>query len=147
MRKVQEKRNALELDHRKRDIITDYANTGSQMYAPLARSGQHKHTGESYEVPILLRTTEGLQRIQPNDKQKAKTLASSSFSTSALRNRALDRQLAISYERIQEKKAILREVELKGVDKVREEEMEKLRFLQKVERPKDRAATPELVDE
>jgi len=67
LRKLAKQRKADELGKKKRDIIMEYADYGSQVYAPITRKGQHpdKQARRNVEVTSAdLATLGGLQNLE-----------------------------------------------------------------------------------
>ena len=67
LRKLSEARKSIEGGHEKRDIVTEYADYGSEVYAPLARNGNitRDKLAHQYETkPLQLETLAGLEALE-----------------------------------------------------------------------------------
>ncbi|XP_076457468.1 cilia- and flagella-associated protein 91-like [Babylonia areolata] len=139
IRKLTAVRRAVEGKLERREIISDYSNSGSQTYAPMTRLGVFLDRGsEQYVVKSrYLSTYQGLLELeaslpdfvtQPRVKApKPATVTKAGFTKRRYRQ---ERELTEMHEAIKAEK-------LRG-----QEEAKPLRFLQKIEKPVPRPPTP-----
>lgn len=140
IRKMTEKRATVETSYKARAIIQEYADSGSQTYAPLTRIGIFLDRGsEQFLVKSRhLSTYQGLLELEaslpdfvlhPRVKApKPSTVTKTGFIKRKYRK---ERELTEVYEAIKDEKERGRE------------EAKPLRFLQRIERPVPRPPTPE----
>jgi len=150
IRKLTEKRTQVETSFKKRDVISDYADPGSQTYAPMTRIGIFLDRGsEQYLVKSRhLSTYQGLLELEaslpdfvlhPRIKApKPSTVTKTGFVKRKYRK---ERELTEVYEIMRTRR--LENEAIKDERERGQEPAKPLRFLQRIERPIPRPPTPE----
>ncbi|BFZ13751.1 hypothetical protein BsWGS_16789 [Bradybaena similaris] len=150
IRKLTEKRARVLNNFRRRDVIQDYADPGSQTYAPLTRIGVFLDRGsEQYVVKSRhLSTYQGLLELEAslpsfvlNPRIKA-PFSNTRTKTGYIKKKfRKDQELAEVYEFMRNSR--LESEAIQDVKKV-SDAAGGLRFLQRIERPIPRPPTPEI---
>ncbi|TPX69262.1 hypothetical protein SpCBS45565_g02536 [Spizellomyces sp. 'palustris'] len=142
LRKLTDKRNKVEPKIHRRDIITDYANYGSAVYAPKPRDGVfydkpsaavHVHVDDFEDYHGIQELEESLppKYLRPDFSIPTKS-AVHKRSLSARRDLHMQNQLALMDQRLKERKALSQQEETP------------LRFAQRIEKPPIRPPTPHI---
>ncbi|XP_012944765.1 cilia- and flagella-associated protein 91 [Aplysia californica] len=151
IRKMTEKRAQVETSFKRRAIIQEYADPGSQTYAPLTRIGIFLDRGsEQYLVKSRhLSTYQGLLELEASlpdfvmyprvRAPKPSTVTKTGFIKRKYRK---ERELTEVYEMM--RKARLEAEAIKDEKERGQEAAKPLRFLQRIERPIPRPPTPEI---
>eukprot|EP00828_Plagiopyla_frontata_P036748 TRINITY_DN4843_c0_g1_i2.p1 TRINITY_DN4843_c0_g1~~TRINITY_DN4843_c0_g1_i2.p1 ORF type:complete len:361 (-),score=64.47 TRINITY_DN4843_c0_g1_i2:48-1130(-) len=138
LRKLLKRRKELDIDQRKRELIEEYTNFGSKVYAGITREGLSiDKIANKFEVqPMSLNTYQGISDLQENIKP--------SYFESQISIKKTQEQIEKKYGRLETQHKLVLKVameQIQGVGKIVTEEPSQYKQFSQ-ENIKDRKATP-----